>query len=86
MCFVVKLIYKKTVKFTVDTLDLYIKCINILEYRRSKPVLRKSRTIYENLRMKSSQRRKMILPTKMMTKKKILKKKNIFDTYFLILN
>lgn len=39
---------QKTVKFTVDTLE---KCINILEYRRSKPVLRKSRTTYENLRI-----------------------------------
>lgn len=39
---------QKTVKFTLDTLQ---KCINVLEYRRSKPVLRKSRTTYENLRL-----------------------------------
>lgn len=37
---------QKTIKFTLETLQ---KCINVLEYRRSKPVLRKSRTTYDNL-------------------------------------
>lgn len=31
---------QKTIKFSVETLK---KCVNILEYRRSKPVIRKSR-------------------------------------------
>lgn len=39
---------QKTIKFTLDTLQ---KCINILEYRRSKPVFRKSRTRYDNLEL-----------------------------------
>lgn len=37
---------QKTIKFTLDTLQ---KCINILESRRSKPILRKSRTTYDDL-------------------------------------
>ena len=32
---------QKTIKFTLETLQ---KCTNVLEYRRSKQVLRKSRT------------------------------------------
>lgn len=39
---------EKTIKFTLETLQ---KCINILEYRRSKPVLRKSRTTYNDLEL-----------------------------------
>lgn len=39
---------QKTIKFTLETLK---KCINILEYRRSKPVFRKSRTTYDNLEL-----------------------------------
>lgn len=39
---------QKTIQFTLETLQ---KCINVLEYRRSKPVLRKSRTTYDNLEL-----------------------------------
>lgn len=39
---------QKTIKFVLETLQ---KCINVLEYRRSKPVLRKSRTTYDNLEL-----------------------------------
>lgn len=39
---------QKTIKFTVETLK---KCVNILEYRRSKPVIRKSRGTYDNLEL-----------------------------------
>lgn len=39
-------IVKVPISFTLETLQ---KCINVLEYRRSKPVLRKSRTTYDNL-------------------------------------
>lgn len=39
---------QKTIKFTLETLQ---KCVNILDYRRSKPVLRKSRTTYDDLKL-----------------------------------
>ncbi|CAH1983855.1 unnamed protein product [Acanthoscelides obtectus] len=39
---------QKTIKFTLQTLQ---KCLNVLEYRRSKPVVRKSRTTYDNLEL-----------------------------------
>ena len=39
---------QKTIKFTLETLN---RCTKILEYRRSKPVLRKSRTTYDNLEL-----------------------------------
>lgn len=39
---------QKTIKFTVKTLK---KCVNILEYRRSKPVFRQSRGTYDDLEL-----------------------------------
>lgn len=39
---------QKTIKFTLETLK---KSINILDYRQSKPVLRKSRKTYDNLEL-----------------------------------
>lgn len=39
---------QKTINYTVATLK---KCVNILEYRRSKPVIRKSRGTYDNLEL-----------------------------------
>lgn len=39
---------QKTIKFKVETLK---KCVNILEYRWSKPLVRKSRGTYDNLEL-----------------------------------
>lgn len=40
--------FDKIVIFTPETLK---KCLRVLEYRRSKPVLRKSRTTYDNVEL-----------------------------------